>query len=42
MAEQYAVRNYDNPTEFMKNLLPLRLRLVDLMAKNGLKIVEGK
>jgi len=40
LAVQYAVRNYDDPTGFMKSLRPLRLRLVDLMATEGIKVEE--
>jgi len=40
VAQQYAVRDYKDVRAFLKNLAPLRNRLVDLMAKDGL--VPGK
>ena len=36
VAEQYAVRDYKDVRAFLKNLGPLRQRLVALMAKDGL------
>jgi len=38
IAQQYAVREYKDQIGFLKNLRPLRERLVDLMMKEGLQI----
>jgi len=37
IAQQYALREYKNQSEFLTNLKTLRPRLVELMAKNGLQ-----
>lgn len=42
ISQQYALRAYgDNAEEFLKNLRPLRERLVELMSKGGLKSSES-
>jgi hypothetical protein len=41
IAQQYAVRNYDNPTEFADKELPaIRGRVINEMATDGLQIVK--
>lgn len=41
IAQQYAVRNYDNPTEFAdKELSAIRGRVINEMATDGLQIVK--
>lgn len=37
LAEQYALRAYEDSQDFLKGLRPVRERLVDLMAKDGLQ-----
>ncbi len=37
VAEQYALRDYKDPEDFVKNLKPIRERLVKSMLKNGLE-----
>lgn len=37
VAEQYALRAYEDWQDFLKSLRPVRERLVDLMAKDGLQ-----
>jgi hypothetical protein len=39
-AQQYAMRKYGDTTTFLKELGPLRTRIVDLMAKDGLQVLE--
>jgi hypothetical protein len=41
VAEQYALREYQNPEAFLKGLRPLRERLVNLMASEGLQFVSA-
>ena len=38
IAQQYALREYKDQSEFLRNLKMLRPRLVELMAKDGLQI----
>jgi hypothetical protein len=38
VAQQYALREYKDVTGFLKGLKPVRTRLVDLMAKEGLQV----
>jgi hypothetical protein len=42
VAEQYAVREYKDPETFVKNLKPIRERLVKEMLKNGLEYNAGE
>jgi hypothetical protein len=37
VAQQYALRDYQDTTGFLKSLRPVRERLVGLMAKEGLR-----
>lgn len=41
VAQQYALRNYEDPKGFMRGLRPVRERLVKLMAESGLKVTGG-
>lgn len=38
IAQQYALRDYEDPEGFLKKLRPLRERLINLMAKDGLQV----
>jgi hypothetical protein len=40
VAEQFAVRDYKDPEGFLKGLKPLRTRLVEAMAKDGLQVAK--
>lgn len=41
IAEQYALRDYKDPEAFVKNLKPIRERLVRSMLKNGLQYIAA-
>jgi hypothetical protein len=38
IAQQYAVREYKDPESFLKELKPLKQRLLEAMAKDGLQV----
>ncbi len=42
IAEQYALRAYENSEEFLSLLRPLRERLVDVMATTGLEVSDDE
>lgn len=41
VAQQYALRDYKDPKGFLRDLKPVRERLVNLMAETGLKLTGG-